>query len=329
MRRSLRWTLGLAGLALAAAAPFLFGDYRLHLLILAGIFAIVALSLNLVVGYLGQLPLGHMAFYAMGAYTTALLTLKLKVPVYLGILVAVAAGAIFAWLISLIVLRMRESYFVIVTLSFATIFQLLIVNAVDLTNGPMGLVGIPFLKIGSLAFKTKAGYYWLVLGALLVTLFLLNRLVRSRLGRAFQAIRENEPLAMSVGVNPTRFARLAFVLAGGLAALGGALYAHYVRVVTPEAGGFANMVTALVIVVIGGRGTLAGPVLGALVVTFLPEELRMAKEWRLPIFGIILMLVTVLIPGGLISLFNGEGGVAPWLSSKFGRLRKSLAGSQP
>lgn len=311
-----RRALAAAALALAIPAPFLFADYRLHLLIIAGIFAILALSLNLVVGYVGHLPLGHAAFYGIGAYTAALLTLKTPIPALLAIPLAAVAGFVLAWLVSLVVLRMRESYFVIVTLSFAVIFELIIINWVDLTNGPMGLVSIPRLQVGAFIFKTKASYYWLVLGVLVLTLLAMERLVHSRVGSAFRAMRENEPLAMSVGVNPTRFARIAFMLAGGLGALAGALYAHYARVITPDIAGFGNMVTMLVIVVIGGRGTLAGPVLGALIVTFLPEELRVARDWRLPIFGLVLMVVTVLAPRGLASLTTGERGWLSWRSSK-------------
>ena len=282
--------------------PYMVDAYTLHLAILAGIAVIAASSLNLIMGYVGKLSLGHAAFYGIGAYTSGLLSMWMGVPTWLSMLLAPLAAMFAALLIGPILLWLRGAYFIIVTLSFSIVLQLVVVNWVELTNGPMGLLGLPAPAVGSFTFDSKTSYFYLVAAGVVFTLLFIHRLTNSRTGRAFSALRENENVAMSIGVSKLRYSLLAFCLAAGFAGLSGALYAHYVSVITPDVFGFDVMVGMLVMVAVGGQGTLAGPVIGAVLVTFVPEQLRLAQEFRMSIFGIVLMLSVLFLPNGVVSI---------------------------
>src|SRR5262245_60518838 len=258
-------------LALAVIAPLgIASPYYLHILIMAGIFAILALSLNLLLGYTGQLSLGHAAFFGIGAYTSALLTLRLEWSVWLGLPAAALAAALAGWAIGRLALKVRGAYFVLVTISFAGVISLVSVNWMDLTNGPLGLPGVPAPELAGVRLRTKSAYYYLVLLAAAASYLICHRLVHSRLGRAFLALRENEALAESVGVDPTRTLVVAAVVSAAMAGVAGSLYAHYTRFVSPEVFLFSYTVTMVIMVVAGGKGTLLGPVVGALLFTVLP-----------------------------------------------------------
>jgi len=166
----------------------------------------------------------------------------------------------------------------------------------------MGILGIPLPAIRSFEFSSKTSYFYLVAASAALTIWCIRRLINSRTGRAFEALRENENVAMSIGVSKLHYSLLAFCIGAGFAGLAGALYAYYVSVITPEMFGFDVMVTMLVMVAVGGKGTLSGPVIGAILVTFVPEQLRMVQDYRLSIFGVALMLSVVLMPNGLVSL---------------------------
>jgi branched-chain amino acid transport system permease protein len=172
----------------------------------------------------------------------------------------------------------------------------------ELTNGPLGLPGVPAPELAGVSLRTKSAYYYLVLVAVASSYLLCHRLVHSRLGRAFLALRENESLAESVGVDPTRTLVLAAVVSAALAGVAGSLYAHYVRFVSPEVFLFSYTVTMVIMVVAGGKGTLAGPVVGALLFTALPEALReaMAWQWQMLAYGVLLVLLVFFLPRGIV-----------------------------
>jgi branched-chain amino acid transport system permease protein len=269
---------------------------------MAGIFTILALSLNLLLGYTGQLSLGHAAFFGIGAYTSALLALKLGWSFWLGLPSAAALAGLAGWAIGRLALKVRGAYFVLVTISFAGVISLVSVNWMELTNGPLGLPGVPAPELAGVSLRTKSAYYYLVLVAVASSYLLCHRLVHSRLGRAFLALRENESLAESVGVDPTRTLVLAAVVSAALAGVAGSLYAHYVRFVSPEVFLFSYTVTMVIMVVAGGKGTLAGPVVGALLFTALPEALReaMAWQWQMLAYGVLLVLLVFFLPRGIV-----------------------------
>lgn len=295
--------------------------YVMHVLVVTGIFIIAAISLNLLLGYAGQLSLGHVAFFGIGAYTSALMSLGFSVHVAPGMLVelgpqpvwlAIPTAAVFAglcgWFIGRIAFRVRGAYFVIVSISFAEVVRLIAVNWVELTQGPMALNNIPPLTLwlpglGEHTFWKKPENYWLILTVAVLSYVVVRRLVYSRAGRAMIALRENEPLAASVGVDVTRYLVLTTVVSAAIAGTAGALYSHYIRIVDPDVFLFIYTVTMVIMVVTGGKGTLAGPVVGGLIFGLLPETLRafdIAPELQWIIYGVLMILVVYYLPEGIV-----------------------------
>ena len=295
-------------LAVAASAPFwVWNPYHLHTLIMAGIFAVLALSLNLLLGYTGQLSLGHAAFFGIGAYASALLTVKLEWSAWIGLLAAVVFPALTGWGIGRLALKLRGAYFVLLTISFAGVVSLVSVNWMDLTNGPLGIPGVPALAVAlpglpELSLRSKGAFFYVVLLAVVAAYLLCRRLIASRVGRALVALRENETLAASVGIDGTHYLVVAAVISAGMAGAAGGLYAHYTRFVSPEVFLFTYTVTMVIMVVAGGKGTLTGPVVGAVLFTALPEVLRAATswQWQMLLYGVLLIATLFFMPRGIV-----------------------------
>ncbi len=291
------------GAVVALTAPFWSPNpYVLHVLIMAGVFAVLAMSLNLLLGYTGQLSLGHAAFFGIGAYTSALLTLRLEWSFWVGLVAGAALAGAAGGAIGRLALKLRGAYFVLVTISFAGVISLVSQNWMELTNGPLGLPGVPAPELFGWSLRTKSAYYFLVLAAVALSYVVCRRLVRSRVGRAFLALRGNEPLAESVGVDPTRYLVVATVTSAAMAGVGGVLYAHYTRFVSPEVFLFSYTVTMVIMVIAGGKGTLAGPIVGAIIFTALPEALRevVAWQWQMVLYGAVLLGLIYFVPRGLV-----------------------------
>jgi len=309
-----------------ATLPLWMGDlYVLAILTSTGIFIIAAISLNLLLGFTGQLSLGHAAFFGIGAYTSALLSLGFDVdigladpvvvapkPVWIAFLGAVVVSGLFGWLIGKLAFRVRGAYFVIVTISFAEVMRMVALNWVDLTEGPMALNNIPPLSLwwpgrGVITLATKAQAYWLVLTVGALCYLLVASVVRSRIGRALVALRENEPLARSVGVRVTHYLVVATVVSAAIAGAAGGLYAHCVRIVDPDVFLFIYTVTMVIMVVSGGKGTLAGPVVGGLIFGLLPQALRgtAPPEVQWIVYGIGIILIVFFLPRGIVPAFAG------------------------
>jgi len=299
-------TTGVVAVAAAALAlPLLLpGPYHRHVLVLAGLFTLMALGFDLVLGYLGELSLGHAAFFCIGAYTTALLTRHFGVPFPLDLLLAGLFTGIFGLLIGAPSLRLRGPYFAIVTFGFAEILHLVALNWTSLTRGPMGLPDIPHPQLGPFRITTELGYYYLVLALIGVAMLVTRRLLESTVGHAFLAIRENEELASAAGIPTFRFKLLAFVIGMIFAGAAGSVYARYVHFVDPTTLSFYYTVAVVSMVIVGGQGSIAGTTLGALVFTLVPEYLRVAERARLVIFGALLMLAIVFMPDGLRGIWR-------------------------
>ena len=303
---------GLGLLVVATAPAWVWNPYHLHTLIMAGIFAVLALSLNLLLGYTGQLSLGHTAFFGVGAYATALLTVKLEWSPWIGLLAAIVLPGAAGYVIGRLALKLRGAYFVLLTISFAGCVSLVSVNWMELTNGPLGLPGVPPLEIAlpglpALSLRTKSAFFYVVVAAVALCYLVCLALIRSRVGRALVALRENETLAASVGIDGTHYLVLAAVVSAAMAGFGGGLYAHYTRFVSPEVFLFTYTVTMVIMVVAGGKGTLAGPVVGAIIFTLLPEALRAVTswQWQMLLYGALLIAVLYFMPRGIVPVLAG------------------------
>ena len=303
--RGARLAAIVAVLALLAVPLVVTDQYFLHLFIVSAIFVIVAISLDLIVGYVGQLSLAHAAFFALGAYTSALVFVRLKWSMWLGLPIAALVTALVAFALGWVILRVRGHRFIIITVAFAEIMRLVATNWVDVTRGFMGMPGlaIPTLYVpgvGSVDLSSKTAFYYVVLAAALLAFAACRRLVRSRTGRLFVLIRDNEVLAESLGISAFRYCMIAFVFGAALAGAAGSLYAHYVGFVSPDLFNFSYVTIVLIMVILGGKGTLVGPALGAALFTFLPELLREAGHWRMIVFATILILAALFMPRGII-----------------------------
>jgi branched-chain amino acid transport system permease protein len=300
-------------LAILCVIPFWVGNpYILHLFILSMVFAMLSASWNLINGYAGIFTFGHQAFFGLGAYFSALLAMRLGLTPWLTIWIGGVAAAVAGLLVGLPVLRIRSvAHVAIVTLAFAQIVQIIVSNLTDLTRGTLGLAGIPAFPafavpgLGTVAFGAgdRASYYYVALVLLILTTVLLTWLSGSRTGLALKAIRDSAPAADSLGVNLTLYKLLAFVVSSFVAGVAGAFYAHYLHILTPDSAiGVSIMVTILVITLVGGIGTTVGPVAGAFLVTFGLEQLRAVGNYRLMVYGALLVLFVMFLPHGLARL---------------------------
>jgi len=309
--RAVRWAvLGAVLIALpwlvAAAFP---GQQRyiLHVLIFTALYGALALSFDLVVGHVGSLSLAHPAFFGVGAYGLALLATEARWP----FTAALAAGLVLAGLAAVVVgvpmFRLTEHSFAMGTLGLALVTQIVATNWVDFTRGPLCVTGIPKPQIGVLRIATLSGFYWMGLTTLALVALLYHGLTTFRLGRAFHAVRDNETLASSAAIDPLRYRMLAFTIAGALAGGIGALYVSYVGVLCPGELTVSLSVNLLVMIFLGGVGSLRGVVVGAAAFTALPEVLRMAPTWRMVIYGLLLLVIVIRVPDGLEGLLQRRG----------------------
>ena len=307
-------------------------QYILHILITTGIFIIAAMSLNLLLGYTGQLSLGHVAFFGIGAYASALTTLGFDIelfglrvvhqpwPAIVGLFVGMVAAGISGYVIGRLSFKVRGAYFVIVTISFAEVTRLVALNWVELTQGPLALTNIPpytlgFPGLGEYTLWNKTAYYYLVAAVGLVAYLVIGRLVGSRIGRAMIALKENETLATSVGIDVTRYLVLAAVVSAAMAGAAGSLYAHYLKIIDPDIFLFIYTVTMVIMVITGGKGTLAGPIVGGIIFGFLPVILRPfaapAVQWIL--YGGLMIAIVFVLPQGIVPAL--ERWLASWAAS--------------
>ncbi len=274
--------------------------YLLHMAILAGIYIILAVSLNLIIGYAGQVSLGHAAFYGIGAYVSTLAALNGGLPFPLALALAVLVAAACGLGLGLPTLRLKEDYLAIVTLGFGVIVDLVLLNMDRVTGGPDGIMGIPAPAFWGLSFRAKPLYLVLVGLAVLLTLGLTCRLVNSYHGRALRAIRDHEVTAQVMGVNTPAYKIAIFTLAAGLAGLAGSLYAHYITFINPETFGLHTSILILSMVILGGMGSIGGSVFGAVVFTAVPELFRQFRDYQDLAYGALLVGLLIWRPQGLL-----------------------------
>lgn len=282
-----------------ALLPLIYPDlYFLHIMVLALINAILVVSLQFLLGHAGQASLGHAAFFGTGAYASAIAVMRAGLPFPVAFLVAAAvAGLLGAGLGP--VSRLRGYYLGIATLAFNQIVVLVLTNWESLTQGPLGIRSIPPPRLGPLILRTDRQAYYLILGVLAATCWAYARLARSRFGRALMAIRENEVAASAMGVSPGRYKLQAFIISSISAGMAGSLFAHVTGYLNPNSFTFQESVTLLLMVVVGGQGSLWGSAVGAVVLTLAPEYLRFLADYRLVVYGAIVVALMMFLPDGL------------------------------
>jgi len=282
--------------------------YILRTSIIVLLYVVLALSLNFVLGFAGLLSMGHAAFYAVGAYTTALLTVNLGMSFWLALVISAIVAGLFGLLLGIPTLRLKGDYLAITTVGFGEILRLVLINWTSFTRGPAGIPGIPSPKIFGYVINNNIGYFYLILAIGIFTIFVSYRLLNSRLGRGLIAIKDDEIAAESMGINPTYLKILAFVLGAAIAGMAGSFFSSFIHYVNPDNFNYMESVVILTMVVLGGVGSIPGVIVGAIVLSILPEALRDIATYRYAIYGILLVLMMIIRPQGMISLDSLKGG---------------------
>lgn len=275
-------------------------DYHLNVLIFIGIHSIIAIGLDLLLGYTGQISLGHAAFFGLGAYISGVLSAKASWSPFAGLVVALVGVGILAYFIGIPTLKLHGHYLAMATLGFGIIVQIFFKELDFLTGGPSGLVGIEDMSILDYEFDSDIKYYYLVCVSLLLTLFISINVVKSRVGRALRAIHGSEVASSVIGVNVSQYKVAIFVLSALYAAFAGWLYVHYMTFVSPSSFGFMFSVKLVTMVVIGSLGSLWGAIFGAALITSMPEFLHVFENYETTVFGFILISVMIFMPRGLL-----------------------------
>jgi len=307
-------------------------QYIMHILIMCLIYSVVAVGWDFMLGYAGIFTFGQFGFFAIGAYASGILTLHLGIPVPLGVIIGglIAAGA--GIIIGLPCLRLRGAYIALVTFAFHLILIPLINSdfgrAIG-TGSTRGLLGVPPLAVGSYSFSVadKIPWYYILLGVAFLSFFAIYRITRSSIGLAFVSLRDSNKLAKSFGVDDFKYKLMVFGISAFFTGMIGAFYAHYTGIVSTRILGLDIFLMVMVMLVIGGMGRFPGAAIGAFIVTFLSEALRPLGEYRLFIFGAIVVAVIVLLPEGLMGVLFPTGRVGP--GERFGRFIRRTFTRQP
>jgi branched-chain amino acid transport system permease protein len=301
-----RRALGVGALIVAVALipALVHSDYLLNLCITAGIYAIVVMGLGILLGFTGQMSLAQAAFFGIGAYTSGWFTTQLGWPVWPSMACAMVVSGLVALGVGYPCLRLSGHYLALATIGFGIIAQLVLINWKSVTNGSDGMTGIPAPAIGSFAFDTYGRYFYVVLLAVVACAYVAWRIKTTRVGRALEAIRENEIAARATGIDATRYKIVAFVLAGVYAGLAGSLLAHSTKFLSPDSYSFDQSVVFLVMLILGGSSSIGGAILGAVLLEFLPEVLRPLKSSYIMVYGAAVVVMIIFMPRGLVGLFE-------------------------
>lgn len=273
--------------------------YLLQIMTFIGINTLLALGLNMLMGYAGQVSLGQGAFYGIGAYATAILSGTHGVSPWLALVFAIALAVGVAWVVGRPTLRLSGYYLGMGTLGFGMIVHIFFREAGSLTGGASGFVGIPMLGIGSFMFEGGRSYFYLVWAVVFGTMLVCRRIIDSKTGRALAAIHGRENAAVALGVDAHSVKLTIFMFSAALGAMAGFFYAHFVLFISPDSFGFMASIKMVTMVVIGGMASVWGAVLGAAVITLLPEVLHGFADYEMIVFGVILMGVMIVMPQGL------------------------------
>ncbi len=284
-----------------AALPFLFPDNYFVTVVFtsAALHATLAISLNLLMGYAGQISLGHAAFFGMGAYSSAILTSRYEWNAVLAIFAGMLLTGIIAFIIARPILRLKGHYLAMATLGFGIIISIILVQAGDFTGGPDGLGNIPQLVLFGRVVETDFHWYVIMCSVLVIVMWLSNNLIDSRNGRALRALHGSEIAAELMGINTAAVKSSIFVLSALIASFAGSLFAHQQSFISPDSFSFFFSIELVTMVVLGGLASTYGAIFGAVVLTFLPELLVVFEDYEVMVFGAILMIIMIFMPQGL------------------------------
>ncbi len=273
-------------------------QYILNVIILCFMYSCLALSLNLIIGWSGQFSLGHVCFYGMGAYVTAILMKNYHVDFFLAMLAGVVITGIFAALLCLPTLKLRGDYVAVVTLGFGEVFRLFLTNS-KITNGATGFYGIDKPVIFGVMITGKPMFYYFALILLVLFVAFMLRLNNSGFGMAMMTVNEDDIAATAIGLDKKKYKLWAFVIGGCMASVIGSFYAVYLSIIAPKSFDYAESINMVSMVVLGGLGSIPGSVIGACILTALPELLRSFSQWRMVIYGIAMVIMMIFRPEGL------------------------------
>jgi branched-chain amino acid transport system permease protein len=308
--------LGVGMLALLAFPLVAPNRYVVHIVNMAGIWVLMSLGLNLCMGYCGQINLALGAFWAVGAYSAALLNTRLGMPIWVNMPVGMVLAGVTGALIALPMLKVKSHYLALVTIGLAETINIILVNETWLTEGPLGISGIQMPNLFGIAFDGDERFFYLILICVVLGYLVARQIVSHRIGRSFMAIRDDDTAAKAMGVNVSKFQVMANSLAGVYCGVAGVLYAHMSTYISPDIFEFKNALFVLTATLIGGMGSLAGSLVGAIGMPLVQEWLRAIKNWQLVGFGVAIMLVVLFMPGGVVGLtqrIERAGGIRlPW-----------------
>ncbi len=285
---------------------FIKSSYFLLILNLIALNTIIVIGLNLLIGFAGQISLGHAAFYGIGAYSSAILTTFYNVNPWLAMLLAVIITGLIAYFIGIPTLKLKGHYLVMATLGLNIIFSIVIIQWEELTGGPDGIAGIPYLQIGSFSFNSDKKILYLCWFFALLSLIVAYNLVHSRVGRALRALHNSEIAASCLGINVSKYKVKIFVLSAMLASIAGSLYAHYVTFISPETFGIMFSIKLIIMSIFGGMSTIWGALVGSGCLTIISELLNFVKDYSTVVLGLILVFVLMFIPEGVVGYISNQ-----------------------
>ncbi len=286
-------------------------EYILHILVISGIYIILTLSLNLIVGYTGLPSLGHAAFSCVGAYVSSLLALNLGISPWIGLIIGACVATLFGIIIGFPCLRLKGDYLALGTFGFGVIVYSIAKNWVSLTRGPMGLPGIPQFSVVGYELSEIWSYLVLVILFALLTLFVIRRIVKSPFGRVLRSIREDEIASEVLGKNTAKYKLIVFMVGAFFAGIAGSLYAHYITFIDPSSFTIMESITIVLMVIFGGMGSISGSIVGATILVVFPELLRflgmpsaIAAPVRQMLYGLLLIVLMIRRPQGLLGAYR-------------------------
>jgi branched-chain amino acid transport system permease protein len=306
-------------LLLALAIPALMpNNYYMGLANLSLIYIIVAIGLNFIYGYTGYISFAQAGFFGIGAYTSALLSVDGHISFWITLPISGLIAAAFGIMLGIPALKLSGHYLAMCTIGFGIIVQMVLQNWTAFTHGAQGIGGIPGVSLGPLAFNSPSQYYYLMLAFACIAALLSWAVEHSNLGRSFQAVREDEIAASTSGINLTFTKVFSFALSALFAGVAGSLYAHMSSYISPDTFSFDQSIVFFTMVLVGGAGTVWGPIVGAVLLTFIPELLRFLQEYYMALFGIGICLAMLFMPQGIVRLFARDGKLGGWwANSKF------------